>query len=188
MKHLSLSVTCAAVALLATCGAFAQSTSVVTVEGEVVRYEPGKVLVIRKPDRSETQYVLSSSVAVPKDIQVGQEATVYLEPSPQGGTTVVRRVTTTKLKPSGQTERTVEETRTEPSGMTTTSTTTTLSGKVEAYTAGRSVTVLGADGSRTTYLIDSKSMVPEEVVVGKTITVVPVSPKEKVVRTITIRQ
>src|SRR5258706_4054748 len=113
-------------------------TKTITIVGDVVRYEPGHVIVIRNKDNREITYTLASDVNVPADIQVGKRVTIYTEPSAEGGATVVKRVTTTSVTPEGQTKRTTEETRTEPSGATTTTTRTVISGKVEAYTAGKS--------------------------------------------------
>ena len=59
-------------------------TKVVTVDGEVVRYEPGKVIVIRGVDNNEVVYNLAPSVAVPPDIQVGRRVTLYTEPAAGG--------------------------------------------------------------------------------------------------------
>jgi hypothetical protein len=175
-------------ALLAGLGAglpaFAETAQVVTATGEVVRYEPGQVIVLRAADNSEKRYLLTSGVVVPQDVRVGQPATVYVEPG-AGGATVVKRVTTTSVSPDGQTKQTTTETRTEASGAQTT-TTTTVSGKVEAFAAGKSVTVLTEDGQRVTYQINPSSTVPGDVVVGKTIEIVPAGPNARVVRTITI--
>lgn len=187
MKLSALSIALATITLAGSPSAFAQvETKVLTVNGEVISYEPGRVIVIKGKDNTEKRYLLSSSVTVPKDIQVGQQATVYVEPSAEGGSTIVKRVTTSSVTPAGQTRRTVEETRTEPSGASSTTTTTTTSGKVEAYTAGKSVTVLRSDGSRVTYIINPRSTVPKDVVIGRTIAIVPVTPSERVVQTITI--
>jgi hypothetical protein len=163
-------------------------TKTTTINGEVVKFEPGHTIVIREPDRKVVTFTLAPDASVPADIEVGKRVTVYTEPSVEGGTAVVRRVTTTSVTPEGQTMRTTQETRTEPSGATSTTTSTRVSGKVEAYTAGKSVTVLQADGSRVTYTIDPQSSVPVEVVVGKTITIVPIDPRNHVVKTITVRE
>jgi hypothetical protein len=98
----------------------------------------------------------------------------------------------TSENPATQTKRTVEETRIDPSGATnttrTTTTTTTTAGKVETYTAGKSVTVLKPDGSRETYVINPESTVPNELAVGGNIVIMPASPGEHTVRSITIKQ
>lgn len=165
-------------------------TRTTTTSGEVVKYEPGRVIVVREPSRGVVTYTLGPDVSVPADIQVGKQVTLITEPGAEGGATTVRRVTTTSVTPEGRTESTTEETRTDPAGSTTTTTTTTtnISGRVEAYTAGKSITVLRSDGSRVNYSITSQSSVPEALVIGKTITIVPVNPREQVVQTITIRE
>lgn len=164
-------------------------TRTTTLSGEVVKYEPGRAIVVREPSRGVVTYTLGPDVSVPADIQVGKQVTLVTEPGVEGGATTVRRVTTTSVTPEGRTKSTTEETRTDPAGSTTTTTTTTnISGRVEAYTAGKSITVLRSDGSRVNYSITSLSSVPEDLVIGKTITIVPVDPREQVVQTITIRE
>lgn len=163
-------------------------TRVTTTSGEVVKYEPGRAIVVREPSRGVVSYTLGPDVSVPADIQVGKQVTLITEPGAEGGATTVRRVTTTSVTPEGRTKSTTEETRTDPAGSTTTTTTTNISGRVEAYTAGKSITVLRSDGSRVNYSITSLSSVPEDLVIGKTITIVPVNPREHVVQTITIRE
>jgi len=164
-------------------------TRVTTTSGEVVKYEPGPAIVVREPSRGVVTYTLGPDVSVPADIQVGKQVTLVTEPGAEGGATTVRRVTTTSVTPEGRTKSTTEETRTDSAGSTTTTTTTTnISGRVEAYTAGKSITVLRSDGSRVNYSITSLSSVPDGVVIGKTITIVPVNPREQVVQTITIRE
>ena len=160
-----------------------------TVGGEVVRYEPGKVIVIRGGDQKEVVYTLAPSVTVPADVQVGRQVLLYTEPRTDGSTQLVRRVTTTSVTAEGQTKRTTDETRTSASGVTTLTTTTTISGKVEAYERGKTLTITGSDGKKVTYLLTDKSTVPAEVVVGKTVTVVPVSgPTGQTVQTVTVTQ
>jgi hypothetical protein len=157
----------------------------VTVTGPVVRYEPGRTIVIRSADQKEVAYTLNPDIAVPADVKVGSEVTIYTEPNPMGGTQVVRRVTTTRVTAEGNIEKTTEDTRTSASGTTTTTTTTEITGKVEAYQPGRTLTVLQSDGSKVTYTITASSKLPPDLMVGKTITVVPVEPSTRVVRTVT---
>lgn len=161
-------------------------TKVITVDGEVVRYEPGKVIVIRGTDKAEVVYNLAPSVTVPPDIQVGRRVTLYTEPV-AGGTQLVKRVTSTSVTPEGQTKRTTEETRTSPSGVTTKTTTTTTSGRIEAYEPGKTVTIVSANGTKTTYLISDRSKIPADLVVGKTITIMPLpGAADQTVETITV--
>ena len=164
-------------------------TKYITVDGEVIRYEPGKVIVIRGKDNTEVVYGLASNVAVPADVQVGHRVTLYTEPTASGSTQIVRRVTTTAITPEGQTKLTTEETRTSPAGVTTRTTTTTTSGKVEAYVPGKTLTIVGVNGNKVTYLITDKSKVPAGLVIGKTVSIMPVNGStEQTVETITVVQ
>jgi len=164
-----------------------QTEKWVTVDGEVVRYEPGKVIVIRGKDNAEVVYSLSPTVKVPADVQVGRKVTLYTEPTTGGSTQLVRRVTSTSITAEGQTKLTTEETRTSPSGVTTRTTTTTTSGKVESYQPGKTLTIIGANGSKVTYLITDKSKVPADLVIGKTVTILPLSGStEQTAETITV--
>jgi hypothetical protein len=140
-----------------------------TVTGEVVRFEPGKTIVIRSDGR-ETTYVLTPSVSVPAEVQVGRTATLQLEPGADG-TSIVRRVTTTSVGADGQVRRTTEIQRTSPSGQTSTSSMTTVTGRVEAYVPGKSVTVVDPSGARVTYVLAAETQMPAEVIVGKEATI-----------------
>jgi hypothetical protein len=163
-------------------------TKYVTVDGEVVRYEPGKVIVLRGADNKEIIYTLSPSIMVPAEVKVGRRVTLYTEPAKDGGTQLVSRVTTTTVTPEGNVKRTTEDTRHLPSGATTTTTTTTTSGKVAAYEAGKTLTITRFDGTKVTYVINEKSTVPADLVIGKTVTILPLAttgPGEPVAQTIT---
>jgi hypothetical protein len=87
----------------------------------------------------------------------------------------VSRVTTTSITPEGNVERTTEDTRTTPYGATTTTSTTTVSGRVDAYIPGKTLTITRADGTRATYIITGTSTVPADLALGKTIAIVPVT-------------
>ena len=187
---------CTSVALVAGSHALAQTaqtvqteTKFVTVDGEVIRYEPGKLIVLRGADSKEVTYTLAPSLVMPADIQVGRRVTLYTEPAANGGTQVVSRVTTTSVTPEGQVKRTTEDTRVLPSGATTKTTTTSISGKVASYEAGKTLTITKADGSKVTYLIDKTSRVPADLGVGKTVTILPLptnDPGEPIAQTITV--
>ena len=159
-----------------------------TISGEVVKYAPGQTIVVRDPSRKLVTYTLAPDASMPADIQVGRKVTLYTEPTADGSATIVKRVTTTSITPQGRTKSTTEETRTDAAGATSTTTTTDISGKVEAYTVGKTITMLRTDGSRVTYTINSQSTVPGDVVIGKTITIVPSNSPDRVVQTITIRE
>jgi hypothetical protein len=148
------------------------TTKVVTIQGDVVRYEPGRTIVIRGADAKEITYTLSPSITVPADVQVGRHVTLFTEPG-SGGTVLVSRVTTTSMTPEGNVKSTTEETRRGPSGTTTKVTTTTTSGKVEGYVPGKTLTITRADGSRVTYMVNEHSKLPADLVVGKTVYILP---------------
>jgi len=102
---------------------------------------------------------------------------------------VVSRVTSTSITPEGAVKRTTEDTRVLPSGATTKTTTTTSTvGKVAAYEAGKTLTITRADGTKSTYLLNDKSAVPVDLVVGKSVTILPLAtnnPGEPIAQTIT---
>ena len=159
-------------------------TKYVTVDGEVIRYEPGKVIVIRGADNKEVTYTLLPKVTVPKDVQVGRRVMLHTEPGTDG-TTVVARVTTTTVTPEGNVKKTTEETRTK-GGVSTKTTTTEISGTVQAYESGKTLTILRSDGSKVTYTLTGESTVPADLVVGKTVTIEPIAGSDvKVAKTVT---
>jgi len=144
----------------------------VIINGEVVRYEPGHVIVIRSKDKGEVSYTLMPSLTVPSDVQVGRTVTLYTEAG-EDGATLVKRVTTTSVTPSGNVKRTTEETRTSPSGVRTTETTTTVSGTVQAFEPSKSITITRADGTQMTYMISDESQLPTGIAVGRRVTIYP---------------
>ncbi len=157
----------------------------VTIDGEVVRYEPGRTIVIRGVDKKEVLYTLSPTLTMPADVRVGRRVTLFTEPGEDGGTQLVSRVTITSVTPEGSVKKVTEDTRNLPSGATTRTTTTTISGRVEAYEPGKTLTITRADGSQATYIITGTSMVPSDLVIGKSISIVPTASGELVVKTIT---
>ena len=183
---------CISVAPVVSGQAFAQTTQTdtkyVTVDGEVVRYEAGRVIVIRGADNKEITYTLSPSIVVPAEVKVGRRVTLFSELDKDGATQLVSRVTTTSITSEGDVKRTTEDTRHLPSGVTTRTTTTTISGKVEAYEAGKTLTITRFDGSKVTYVINEKSKVPPDLVIGKTVSILPLTTTgtgEPVAQTIT---
>jgi hypothetical protein len=167
---------CISMASVASSPAFAQTpaeTKVITIDGEVVRYEAGNVIVIRGADNKETIYTLAPKAVVPAEVKIGRKVTLFTEPGPDGSTQLVSRVTTTSVTPEGDVKKTTEDTRNLPSGVTTRTTTTTYTGTVAAYEAGKTLTITKADGTKVTYLINEKSTVPADLVIGKTVTILP---------------
>jgi hypothetical protein len=182
---------CVSGAVVASGSSFAQTvqteTKFVTVDGDVVRYEPGRTIVIRGADNKEVVYTLAPSVVMPAEVKVGRRVTLYTEPGKDGAIQLVTRVTTTSVTPEGNVKSTTEDTRVLPSGAKTTTTTSTV-GKVAAYEAGKTLTVTRSDGSKVTYLLNDKSKVPADLVIGKSVTILPLattSPGEPIAQTIT---
>jgi len=137
-----------------------------TVTGEVVKYEPGRTLVLRDINRKDVTFTLSPDIVVPEDVRIGRKVTLFTETG-EGGTTLVKRVTSTSMTPEGDVKRTTDETRTSPSGAMTTTSTTTINGVVQSYDAGKSITLTREDGSTVTYVINDRSQLPADLVVGK---------------------
>jgi len=144
--------------------------SYTTVSGEVVKVDPGRTIVLRDSNRKMVTYTLTPDLTLPADVRVGRKVTLYTEAG-DGGTTLVKRVTTTSLTPEGNVKRTTDETRTSPSGMTTTTRDTTINGVVQSYDAGKSLTLTRADGSTVTYVVNDRSQLPADLTVGKKVVI-----------------
>jgi len=144
--------------------------SYTTVSGEVVKFEPGRTIVLRDSNRKMVTYTLTPDVTLPADVRVGRKVTLYTEAG-DGGATLVKRVTTTSLTSEGDVKRTTDETRTSPSGNLTTTRTTTINGVVQSYDAGKSITLTRDDGSMVTYVVNDRSQLPTDLVVGKRVVI-----------------
>jgi hypothetical protein len=145
---------------------------VVTISGEVIKYEPGQTIVLRQPDKRVVTYTLSPGAVLPEDIQIGRTVTVSTEPSSDGsGPAVVTKVTTTSMTPEGQTKTTTERTEMSPSGETSKTTTTTISGTVSAFEPGQFITIERPDHQTVRYTITQESQLPQDLTVGKTVTI-----------------
>jgi hypothetical protein len=194
-RAMFMSAFCLTAAAFASGEAFAQappSTQIdaryMTVDGEVVRYDAGQVIVIRGADRKDTTYTLSPGALVPADVEVGRRVKLYTEPGFDGRTQLVTRITTTSVTSEGDVKRVTEYIRTLPSGAITRTTTTSISGRVAVYEAGKTLTITRADGSQATYVINEKSRVPAGLAAGKTVAILPVAADdfdEPVAQTIT---
>lgn len=178
------------------------SATTVTVTGEVVRYEPGRTIVIRDPNKGEITYTLEPSLTVPADVVVGRRVRIFSEPG--DGSVKVQRITTittSSLAASAPADAPAAPAASSTTGasrrQTTTTTesssaavaapaaaqtsktsqtlqttkTTTVSGTVQAYEPGQSITVIGPGSKTTTYTITEESRLPEDVAVGKRVTV-----------------
>ena len=157
----------------------------ITVVGEIVRYEPGHVIVVRDSANKEVSYTLTPSVTVPTGVEVGRRVTLYTTRGTDGSSTVTR--VSTSVTPEGNVQRTVEKTHTNAMGETSHSTSTNIVGTVQAYEPGHSVTVTRADGTQVTYMVNDRTHLPEGLAVGRTIVLRPatVTDNAKVADTIT---
>ena len=157
----------------------------VTVVGEIVRYEPGHVIVLRDSANKEISYTLTPSVTVPTGVEVGRRVTLYTTRGTDGSSTVTR--VSTSVTPEGNVQRTVEKTHTNAMGETSHSTSTNIVGTVKAYEPGHSVTVTREDGTQVTYMVNDRTHLPEGLAVGRTILLRPatVTDNAKVADTIT---
>ncbi len=165
------------------------TTKTTTIEGKVVRYEPGKTIVLVGPDNKEMSYVLTESVQAPADIQVGREVTLTAMPS-TSGPAVVTKITTTSITPEGnlKTETETRSTSSDPQAMSQSETTTkvtTITGTVSAYEPGKSVTFVLPDKKTVVYTIEPSSVVPSDIAVGSTYTIETTTSGGTVVKRIT---
>jgi hypothetical protein len=146
----------------------ASSTTVVT--GPVVQYTPGQTIVVRDADGKMITYSIGSGVQIPSGVQVGKTVSISSEPASDGsGPAMVTRIETTTVDASGQTKMTTE--RTEQSASGTTKTTTTTYGTVTAYVPKSSITIEGPDHVATTYTVDTTSELPQDIAIGKVVTI-----------------
>lgn len=141
----------------------------VVVTGEVLRYEPGRLLVVRGSDGREATYVLNPKLTIPSDVQVGRVVSVHTERGADGNT-MVSRVTTTSITPEGQVRRSTEERRVEPGGTVRESKVTTITGDVISYTPGHTIVLRDPSGQQLTYPLTPTAAVPAEVQVGRKVT------------------
>jgi hypothetical protein len=158
----------------------------IIVTGDIVRYEPGHVIVLRNATNQEVTYTLTPSVTVPAGVAVGRRVTLYTTHGDDGSSMVTK--VTTSVTPEGNVQRTVERTRTNAAGETSTSTSTNIIGTVQAYEPGKSVTITREDGSQYTYTISERTHFPSDLAVGRTIVVHPMTvadSAERVADTIT---
>jgi len=148
----------------------ARTTKTTTVEGKVVRYEPGKTIVVLGSDNKPMTYTLSTSVNAPSDVQVGRQVTLSTEPG-ESGAVMVTRITTHSVTSDGQIKTETQTHSVDAQGNESTSKTTNITGTVSAFEPGKSVTVVLPDKKTVTYTIDTSSVVPPDVAVGKTYTI-----------------
>lgn len=140
----------------------------VIVNGEVVRYEPGRTIVI-KNDGREVTYALTPDITIPAEVQMGRRVSVHTERGADGNTRVTR-VTTTSLTPEGQVKRTTEETRVGESGMVRQKK-TTITGEVVSFLPGKTIVVRRSPGDDVTLALGANATLPSgDVQVGQRVT------------------
>jgi len=175
------------------------TTTTTSVSGSVVQYSPGQTIVLRGADGKLTTYTLGPSVQVPADVQIGRSVTLSTEPGANGGQSTVTRVEVRTANPAdssnpnnmsmspsspsaSSTSTTTQYSSSSQSGtagqsagsgqsQTTTQTTTTYSGKVTAYSPKQSITLDEPGKGSVTYVIDDQSTLPQDIAVGKTVTI-----------------
>ena len=157
--------------LVATPGAVSADDKPITVMGEIVRYEPGHVIVLRDSANKEVSYMLTPSLTIPTGVEVGRRVTLYTTRGTDGSSTVTR--VSTSVTPEGDVKRTVEKTHTNAMGETSTSTSTNIIGTVKAFEPGKSVTITRDDGTQVTYLVNDRTHLPTGLAVGRTISLRP---------------
>ena len=145
-------------------------TTTTTVTGKVVRYEPGKTIVVLGPDNKQMSYTLATDLNAPADVQIGKEVSLSTEPG-ENGAVLVHRITTRSVTSDGKL-KTETQTRTiDPNGNSSTLNSTSVTGTVSAFEPGKSVTIQLPDQKTVVYTIDNSSVVPSDVQVGKTYTI-----------------
>ena len=179
------------------------TTTQTTVTGDVLRYEPGRTIVVRDANNKTVTYTIDSGLAVPADVQVGHKVTLYT--SPADGSIRVQRITSvsstnpdgsslrrTEVRDSAAPDMSAQPAQAAPDAGTTTRTTTTktttINGTVQAYEPGQSITVLGPGNKTTVYTISTDAQLPQDVAVGKQVTMQTMIVSGKpVVRSVTTR-
>jgi hypothetical protein len=74
-----------------------------------------------------------------------------------------------------------------PPAMSTGETSKTVEGKVEAYTAGKSITVVKKDGATATFTIPEKLVVTDNIVIGSKVMIRTDPAKANTVQSITVK-
>ena len=169
-------------------GSTRTTTKTTTVEGKVLRYEAGKTIVVMEPGDRETTYVLAPNATIPADIEVGRYVSLSTVNSKSGPMTVTK-VTTRSVTPEGNIKTETKAHGTTPDGEQVSATTTTVTGTVKAVQTGRSVTLVLPDNSAVEYVLDASSVVPANLSIGNTVTVVTTTTTTGapvVVKTVTI--
>lgn len=141
----------------------------VIVTGEVTRFEPGRILVLKRDGR-EVSYTLTPDLSLPAEIQLGRRVSVHTERGADGNTRVTR-VVTTNLTPEGQVQRTTEETRVGETGAVVREKRTTVTGEVVSFVPGKTIVIRRGTGDDMTLALGANVALPSsDVQVGQRVT------------------
>lgn len=164
-------------------GTTTTTTTRTTFRGSIVRFEPGRVIVLREGNR-DVSYTLTPDVDVPSDVAVGNVVTVTTRP----GTTTVSRIVTNDTDAEGRPRQTTETRRMDEQGNMVTTRETTVFGTVSAYEPGKSVTIED-HGKKVTYIMTDASQAPSSIRIGKKVRIYTVpapSGQQPVAKRITV--
>ena len=152
------------------------TTKTTTFRGSIVRFEPGKVIVLHEGNRDVT-YTLTPELNVPTDVSVGRVVTIETQP----GSTTVTRIVTNDTDAEGRPRQTTETRQTDAQGNMTTTRETTVFGTVSAYEPGKSITIESHHGKKVTYIMTDASQAPSSIRIGKKVRIytVPVTGSEQ---------
>jgi hypothetical protein len=171
----------------------------VTVSGTVVKVAPGQAIVLRGKDGQEVTYPLGTDVVVPSEAVAGSTVILYGDATGQKVSRVtISNVSSGDVNPGvtasqgstygsqggvssfdasssqavqAQTSTTTTQSTTTQEGSAEPADVTTVTGTVQAYESGRSITITKPDGTQVTYVVNAQSAVPQKLVTGKTVTV-----------------
>lgn len=163
-----------------------------SVTGEVVSWEEGRNVTVRFGDGSQVTYPVASNIIFPPDIRGGGRITVTTMPI-EGGAIKVTGLTTVMPAPPPADAVHVEPTATStvsgpknstqkpgPRKPTTTAPSaigaatrlaTQSASIVTAYEKGKTLTVRRADGSLWTYRLAKNAEIPDDLAVGKQVSI-----------------
>lgn len=143
------------------------NASRVTVSGVVVRYEPGKTIILRESDGREVTYTIAPTLASPDGVAAGRRVTIVTEPS-EAGAVLVTRIAT-EAGPGSAVAATAE--RPVSSSGPAKSQMTSTYGTVSAYEPGRSITILRPNATTVTYTIEANSLLPTGISKGRRVVI-----------------
>ena len=145
-------------------------TTTTTVTGKVVRYEPGKTIVVLGPDNKQMTYNLANDINAPADVQIGKEVSLSTQPG-ENGAVLVHKITTQSVTSDGKLKTETQTRTVDPNGNSSSMNSTSVTGTVSAFEPGKSVTLQLPDQKTVVYTIDASSVVPSDIAVGKTYTI-----------------